>query len=138
MVRGVGANGVRLRQGAVINDGRDLRIVGEEIVVEQIGERGAAVAELFKQRDRQCLKIQVRERGDPCRAKSKAIEHVEELREAFRISRVVLDGRGIQADDVEQGLMRIAGLADRGGALAHVCPVGIELAQQVVERQAGK
>ena len=45
----------------IINDGRDLRIVGEEIVVEQIGERCPAVAQPAKQRNRPRLQVQVRD-----------------------------------------------------------------------------
>ena len=56
----VGANGICFRQRTVVDDGRDLRIVREEIVIEQIGKRGAAVAQALEQRDSDCLKIQVR------------------------------------------------------------------------------
>ena len=46
------------RRAAVVDDGRDLRIVGQEKVVEQVGQRGAGVAQALQQSDR--LRLQSR------------------------------------------------------------------------------
>ena len=97
-------------------------------MIEQIRQCRATVTQALQQRYRQCLKIQAGQGADPSGAERISIKHVIELGKAFRISRVVLDGRSVKPHDVQQILMRITAFADPSGALTHVAPIGIQLA----------
>jgi len=121
--------------------------LGERNVVDDrpFQERALAVEELLEDR-----RLRVRIGAEPCEEVAAAglqvgreeaaperaeleDELVVELVEALRVALVILDGAGVQADDVEQRLVRVAGAADVRDARGHPAPVAVHAGEQRVQ-----
>src|SRR5262249_52854409 len=119
-----------LREWTIIDDGHYLRIVCEKEVIEQVRQRRFGVAETLQQGSRLSLQSARLQGGEEDGAQREQVQHVVNLSQTLRVTREIFDRRRSQRQNIEQQLMRIAGLADERGALAHRGPIGIDLSKQ--------